>query len=156
MAAAKKHAPARPLPIPVSEALPKGYYIAHALESATFTARIDRIRGGLPIRAVEALQRAADLNLSQVATLLGIPERTIARRKKAGKLTTAESDRVDRAARILTMAAETLGSEEKARTWMQRPNRGLGGDTPLSLLDTDVGVRAVEGVLARLDEGMLG
>lgn len=121
-----------------------------------FSKQLDRIRGGLPFRAVEDLQRAAELTLTQVAVLLGIPERTIARRKTTGKLTTAESDRVDRTTRVLSLAAETLGSPEKARAWMQRPNRGLGGETPLSLLDTDRGVRAVEDVLHRLDHGIVG
>jgi putative toxin-antitoxin system antitoxin component (TIGR02293 family) len=54
------------------------------------------------------------------------------------------------------MAVKTLGTEDKARLWMQRPNRNLEGETPLSLLDTDRGVRAVEDVLMRIDHGIYG
>jgi putative toxin-antitoxin system antitoxin component (TIGR02293 family) len=130
--------------------------LADEVQHTPLRAMFDRVRTGLPFSEVEALQRAAELSLSQVSVLLGIPERTIARRKREGKLTTAESDRVDRAARVLSMAVATLGTEDKARLWMQRPNRNLEGETPLDLLDTDRGVRAVEDVLMRIDHGILG
>lgn len=138
-----------------SERPPRPKSLPNAIQRP-MRATFERVRSGLPFSEVEALQRAAVLSLTQVSALLGIPERTIARRKKEGKLTTAESDRVDRAARVLAMAVETLGTEDKARLWLQRPNRDLEGETPLSLLDTDRGVRAVEDVLMRIDQGIVG
>lgn len=124
--------------------------------STDFRLTVGDVRDGLPYAALERLQEAAALTQGQMATLLGIPERTIARRKNEGRLTATESDRVDRTERILRLAAEVLEDAGKARTWLQRPNRGLGGETPLSMLDTDRGVRAVEGVLMRLEHGIYG
>jgi len=59
-----------------------------------------------------------------------------------------------RLAHISQLAAQTLGSVETARVWLGRANRALGGNTPLSLLDTEIGARQVEEVLARIDSGM--
>lgn len=58
--------------------------------------------------------------------------------------------------RALELATATLGSVEKAREWLTRPNRGFGGVTPLALLETDAGARDVENVLARIEHGIPG
>ena len=56
-------------------------------------------------------------------------------------------DRLVRVARILASAEKTLGGLEKAALWLRRPNRALGGEVPLSLLDTEVGEQLVEDAL---------
>jgi uncharacterized protein (DUF2384 family) len=42
----------------------------------------------------------------------------------------------------------------KARLWLLAPNRALGGEVPLHMLDTDIGARQVEEVLLRLSYGV--
>lgn len=86
--------------------------------------------------------------------VLAIPLRTLTRRKAERRLRPEESDRLVRLARILAQAVDVLGSTEKASQWLQRPNRALGGETPLSLLDTDLGSRQVEEVLGRIEHGV--
>lgn len=114
----------------------------------------DAVRSGLPYSALEALQRALDLSVKELSTVLGIPERTIARRKDEQQLTAAESDRLYRVARTLAHAASVLGTHEKGRLWLKRANRALGDEAPLTLLDTDVGARQVEEVLLRISYGI--
>jgi len=111
---------------------------------------------GLPFSAFEAVQKEIDLPQNQLSNILGIPIRTMARRKESQKLTSVESDRLYRVARVFAFAVEVLGDVEKARTWLKSPNRGLGGEIPLTLLDTDIGARQVEDVLQRLKYGIYG
>jgi putative toxin-antitoxin system antitoxin component (TIGR02293 family) len=47
-----------------------------------------------------------------------------------------------------------LGSTDKAARWLHTENRALGGQTPLALLDTDLGTRQVEEVLGRIEHGV--
>jgi uncharacterized protein (DUF2384 family) len=47
-----------------------------------------------------------------------------------------------------------LGALAKARLWLLAPNRALGGEVPLQMLDTDIGARQVEEVLLRLSYGV--
>jgi putative toxin-antitoxin system antitoxin component (TIGR02293 family) len=110
---------------------------------------------GLPFSSFEAVQKEIDLPQNQLSEILGIPARTIARRKDK-HLTAIESDRLYRVAWVLAFTADVLGNIEKARSWLKTPNRGLGGDIPLALLDTDIGVRQVEDVLQRLKYGIYG
>ncbi len=54
-------------------------------------------------------------------------------------------------ARAVSQAVEVLGSLEKARDWLKAPNRALGCEIPLDLLDTEIGTRQVEEVLLRIN-----
>lgn len=115
------------------------------------------LRKGLPVASLEAVTRELELSLDAAAESLGLALRTIARRKQENKpLDLAESERVLRMARTLAHAIEVLGSVEKARRWMRKDNRALGGASPLSLLDTDVGAEAVDDVLTRVEHGVYG
>lgn len=111
---------------------------------------------GFPFSAFEAVRKEIDLPQNQLSTLLGIPARTIARRKEDKQLTPVESDRLYRLARVVAYAGEVLGGVEKVRTWLKSPNRGLGGEIPLELLATDIGARQVEEVLQRIEYGIYG
>jgi putative toxin-antitoxin system antitoxin component (TIGR02293 family) len=114
----------------------------------------DAIRSGLPFATLEAVMEKLDLSLNEVAAVLHIPERTMARRKKERKLPPDESDRVLRLARVYAHATEVFESEEDAAGWLKDPNRALGGSRPLDMLDTDVGVQKVDAVLTRIQHGV--
>jgi len=114
----------------------------------------DAIRKGLPYATFEILMRVLGIRARELARLLGVAARTLARRKSGGELSPAESDRLYRIARIALKASETLGTLEKARAWLHRKNRALGGSTPISCLDTGVGERHVEEILGRIDQGI--
>jgi putative toxin-antitoxin system antitoxin component (TIGR02293 family) len=128
------------------------------LMSQTGAASLDElrlaVRHGLPFTSLEALAAQLELPLQRLATLLGVPPRTGARRKQAQQLTPQESDRLYRIARLLAQAVEVLGSLAQARAWLKSPNRALGGEVPLDLLDTEIGARQVDEVLIRLNFGM--
>ena len=85
-----------------------------------------------------------------------MPARTMARRRLSRKLDPVESDRLYRIARVAAQAVSVFGTEDQATTWLQRPNRALGGQLPIRLLDTDVGARQVEDVLGRIEHGIVG
>jgi putative toxin-antitoxin system antitoxin component (TIGR02293 family) len=48
-----------------------------------------------------------------------------------------------------------FSTEDDAATWLRRPNRALNGESPIHLLDTDVGARQVEDVLGRITHGIV-
>lgn len=111
---------------------------------------------GFPFSSFETVQKEIDLPQQQLSEILGIPTRTIARRKEDRHLSPVESDRLYRVARIIAFTVEVLGDIDKARVWLKSPNRGLGDIVPLTLLDTDIGVCQVEDVLKRIKYGIYG
>ena len=114
----------------------------------------DAVRSGLPFSAFEALTKQLEISPQRFTAVFGIPPRTVARRKEARHLNPQESDRLYRVASTLSQAVEVLGSIDKARLWLKTPNRALGCELPLDLLDTDIGTRQVEEVLLRLNYGI--
>lgn len=112
------------------------------------------VREGLPYRDFETVRTALELSAHDFALILGVAPRTLARRKLAKRLSAKESDRLWRVAHLARLAAETLGSIDKARLWLHRANRALGGVSPVQLLDTEAGARQVEDVLHRLSYGV--
>jgi putative toxin-antitoxin system antitoxin component (TIGR02293 family) len=114
-----------------------------------------RIRQGLPYASFQHVAHELQATLSEIGKALDIPTRTRVRRKSGQRFDPAESDRLVRLARILATAGDVFGSSGKAALWLRRPNRALGGEVPLNLLDTEVGEQLVEDVLGRLEYGVL-
>ena len=94
------------------------------------------------------------LKREEVCWALSLPSRTLARRKQERRLSPGESDRLFRVVRIAVQASEVLGGKEPASRWLHTPNRALGGQMPLELLDTDPGSRHVEEILGRIEHGV--
>jgi len=112
------------------------------------------VRKGYPFRVLDEVSKHLARPSHEINAVLGIPPRTFARRKTAKQFTPEESDRIYRLARIVQLAIDVLGSDEKARNWLKAPNRALGGEVPFEILDTDIGARQVEAVLLRVAYGI--
>lgn len=113
------------------------------------------IRAGLPAAIITVLADRLTMHRTDVAKRLGIPPRTLTRRlSRDARLTVDESDRAARMARVIALATEILGSNEKASSWLRTPNRALRGRAPIDEIETDPGYRAVEEVLYAIAYGM--
>lgn len=117
---------------------------------------IEVIRNGLPAAAVESLLKVMQVSRSELARALGIPERTLARRKREGVLNSEESAKLLRLARVVGRANEVFEDPEAALNWLKSSNSTLSGATPLSLLDTDIGAESVLDTLGRIEHGVFG
>ncbi len=121
----------------------------------TSTELRERIKRGLPYRSLESVRERLRLSVSEAASVLHMPLRTLARRRQTRTLDADESDRLYRIARVAAQAFAVFGMEDKAASWLRRPNRALNGELPIHLLDTDVGVRQVEDILGRIEHGVV-
>lgn len=112
------------------------------------------IRAGLSSSAVDFLARTMRVTQSELAAALGIPGRTLARRRQEGTLNSEESAKLVRLARVVKAASETFEDFETALDWLKSPNAALSGVTPFSLLDTDLGAESVRDALGRIEHGV--
>lgn len=85
---------------------------------------------------------------------LAVPRKTLAHRRILGSLTLEQSDRIRRLLRMIMEAEFTFANHAKAHTWLRRPNKLLGGETPLDRLDTDAGTKQIEILLERIAQGI--
>jgi putative toxin-antitoxin system antitoxin component (TIGR02293 family) len=121
---------------------------------ADYSSVVKRSREGLSYAALEALAARYEISTPTLVHVLHVPARTLARRKKERGLRPDESDRLLRLARIAALTEETLGNRKKAASWLDRPNRALGGVRPLELLDSELGAQQVEQILGHISHGI--
>lgn len=115
---------------------------------------IPLVRHGLPSAAVDAVLSQTRLTQTELARALAIPERTLARRKREGALSPEESAKLLRLVRVLERAAMVFDDADDALSWLRSPNAALGGVTPLSLMDTELGADGVLDTLGRIEHGV--
>jgi putative toxin-antitoxin system antitoxin component (TIGR02293 family) len=124
----------------------------------TTTQTVDLVRqieAGLPYKALLSLAATSGLSVALIASTLGIPERTLARRKVAGRLAPNESERLLRVSTLFEKAVELFeGDVAGAVTWLTSPKRALGRQTPLAFSRTEPGAREVEDMIGRLEDGV--
>lgn len=112
----------------------------------------DAVRAGAPRAAFDRLRGDLGVTSEELADVLGIPTRTLARRTDRFK--PDESERLLRVAGVVHKAFDVLEDSDATRRWMSKPKTALGGLTPLRCCDTELGAREVEALLTRIEHGV--
>jgi len=116
---------------------------------------IRAVRKGLSFKTLESLSRESGISVSEVASIIEIPERTLARRKAEGRLARDESERLLRISSIFEKAVELFnGDVPEAVAWLRRPRRALADHAPLAYSGTELGAREVENLIGQLEYGV--
>src|SRR5258708_27592429 len=85
---------------------------------------IHLIERGIPFKALNALSDKTGIPIPELASVLRIPERTLARRRVAGRLAPDESERLMRVASIFEKAVQFFEGEAGAAvTWLKGPKK---------------------------------
>lgn len=116
---------------------------------------ISQLKRGLPVASLTRLSRELEVSESRLASTVSIAQRTLTRRKREGRFKADESERVLRIARLYERAIEVLGDGRAARQWFKSSVKGLGNKTPLEYADTEPGAQEVEGMLDRIEDGVV-
>ena len=106
---------------------------------------------GLPVRT---LDRTVQYIASSPREAVRLRDRLVApatRKRRSQRLKPAESERVERLARVMALAEEVWESREDARQFLTTPHALLDGARPLDLARSELGARRVEELLWRLE-----
>ena len=134
---------------------PHWYAALLGLDQFGFEQLQARVEKGFSYRTLERLQKNLDLPLNELAELVLISPRTLARRKQEGKLLPEESDRLLRISRVFAKALELFeGDATAAGSWLEQKQPALGGAVPLAIARTELGSREVESLIDRLEQGV--
>lgn len=116
---------------------------------------IDRIKEGIKASSFEMVTEAYNITMSEGYRIMRIPQSTLRRRMKDGKLLPDESDRVYRYAELMTLATEMMNQDaNRAATWFKTKMDIFDGETPLQHAMTEVGAREVEDLIGRIRHGV--
>ena len=116
---------------------------------------IRQVGRGFSFHAMRTLESRSGIPLPQIASIVGIPPRTLARRKSSGRLTSDESEKLLRLSSVFEQAVDFFeGDEANARQWLTTPKKALDDQTPLAYSRTELGAREVENLIGRLEHGV--
>jgi putative toxin-antitoxin system antitoxin component (TIGR02293 family) len=107
----------------------------------------------VPWSTIAGFSTKLGIEPGELLRLIGMSERTAARRKTEGYLKPDEADRLLRVGRIYEEASRVFGGGDRAASWLKHPSPFLYDVTPLSLLDSDGGTQAVSEELGRIEFG---
>ena len=124
------------------------------LELAGTPELIGAVRRGLPYSVFERVQDTLGVSAQTLTALIGVPVRTLNKRKHEGRFSSEESDNLLRVVRVVSKTFDFFSEPEAARVWLKAPERAFDGDTPLSLLDTETGAQEVFRLLGQLEHGV--
>lgn len=117
---------------------------------------IQEMRAGTPATVIPLLAHRLGVSQDRLFEVLRLPRSTMKGRiSKRALLSPVEQDRMYRADRVWSRAVAVLDDESAARSWLNQKNRSLGGEAPLSLLDTEVGYELVLDILGRIEFGVV-
>ena len=125
------------------------------LKAANPAELIQLLERGFSFKTLQAFESRSGLALSRLAATIGIPERTLARRKVSRRLTPDESERLLRISAVFEDAVDLFeGDVAAAVNWLTTPRKALGDRAPLSYARTEPGAREVENLIGRLEHGI--
>ena len=125
------------------------------LAATDTTDLIRQVEHGLSFKALQMFAANSGLAVAEITSVVGIPERTLARRKAAAKLTPNESERLVRVATVFDKAIQLFeGDVTAAVKWLTSPKKGLNDRSPLDYCRTELGAREVENLIGRLEHGV--
>jgi putative toxin-antitoxin system antitoxin component (TIGR02293 family) len=135
------------------DALKQLGFKASAGAGSAFKQVREALQEGVPRSAFDQLRADLGVSNEELADVLGIPTRTLARRTDRFKPN--ESERLLRIGSAWAKALAVLEDPAAARRWMTQPKLALGGLTPLRCCDTEIGAREVESLLGRIEHGVI-
>jgi putative toxin-antitoxin system antitoxin component (TIGR02293 family) len=128
---------------------------ARTAAKSALSRRIAEVRKGLPLAELDRMAEVLGIDRAQLASILDTSLRTLQRKAEAdARLRPGASDRLARIKRIHELATHVLGERDKASRWLTTASRGLGGEIPLQMLDTDIGTQHVQQELREIEYGM--
>ena len=114
-----------------------------------------QIEHGFPFETLLHLEENSGLPVATLAAVMGIPERTLARRKAAGKFEPNESERLLRIATLFEQCVELFeGDVAAAVRWLTAGKKALNDEAPLAYARTELGAREVEDLIGRVEHGV--
>jgi putative toxin-antitoxin system antitoxin component (TIGR02293 family) len=116
---------------------------------------IRQVERGFSFNALRSMESHSGISVARIAAIIGIPERTLARRKTEGRLSSDESERLLRISRIFENAVDLFeGDRTNALKWLTTPKKAFENQTPLEYSRTELGAREVENLMGRLEHGV--
>ena len=110
-------------------------------------------RKGIPKSTLLAIARESGLTLKELSSYLRISTRSIQEKEPSQYIAPGPSERALYIAKLFNTGKEVFGTMDKFRNWLNIQNSVMGGEKPVSYLDTFTGIQLVLDELNAIEYG---
>ncbi|MEO9144387.1 MAG: antitoxin Xre/MbcA/ParS toxin-binding domain-containing protein [Ginsengibacter sp.] len=109
---------------------------------------------GIKKQSVTRLAGLMKIPMRDMAVLLNISYKTLGRKKETDLMDSVSSSLSIEIAETISKGLTVFEDSDKLTRWLQKENRALQGERPLDLLNTPTGIKMVNRLLVRIEEGI--
>jgi putative toxin-antitoxin system antitoxin component (TIGR02293 family) len=110
-------------------------------------------RKGIQKSRLLAIARESGLTLKEFSSFLRISTRSIQEKDSSQLIAPGPSERALYIAKLFKSGIDIFGSKEKFHNWLKSENAVMGGEKPISFLDTFSGIQLVMDELNAIEYG---
>ena len=110
-------------------------------------------RNGIQKSMLLTIARESGLTLKELSSYLRISTRSIQEKEPTQLIAPGPSERALYIAKLFQTGIEVLGTQKKFRNWLDSENQVMGGEKPVSYLDTFSGIQLVLDELNAIEYG---
>ena len=118
---------------------------------------LDYVRAGnkgIQKQSLIRLAEVMEVPMKDMATLLNISYKTLGRKKLTDTLDILSSSLSIEIAATISKGLSVFEDTSKLNRWLQKENRALQGKKPIDFLNTPTGIKMINHLLARIEEGI--
>ena len=112
------------------------------------------VRKGVPRLSIDSLAHVMNIPMTKMAILLNLSYKTLTRKNEVELLDTPVSSHAFEIADTIAKGLGVFEDEDRLNRWLNKENRALNGARPYDLLDTSTGIKLVNRILGRIEEGV--
>ena len=112
------------------------------------------VREGVSKKDLEILKAKTNMDYTSLAKALSVTRATLINKKGSERFNPSLSERIVSLADIYSFGFEIFEDEALFNQWMQKPNKALGGEIPLDVIDNQFGREEVKNVIGRIAYGV--
>ncbi len=112
------------------------------------------VREGVSKKDLEILKSKTNMDYTSLAKALSVTRATLINKKQGERFNPSLSERIVSLADLYSFGFEIFEDEALFNSWMQKPNKALGGEIPLEVIDNQFGREEVKNVIGRIAYGV--
>jgi putative toxin-antitoxin system antitoxin component (TIGR02293 family) len=110
---------------------------------------------GLSRESIDELTNVLGVTRKKMAEdILNVSVKTIERKSSKAKFNSQTSSHAIEIAKLVQHTYEVFQDEEKVKSWLNTPHRSLRDHAPVDLMKTMTGLRMIDTILVRIEEGI--
>lgn len=109
---------------------------------------------GIKKHSVTRLASLMKIPMKDMAALLNISYKTLGRKKESDTFDSISSSLSIEIAEVLSKGFSVFEDADKLSRWLQKENKALQGRKPIDFLNTPTGIKMINRLLGRIEEGV--